>query len=376
MSSRFWLMRSCGLKLALGAAVLALGERMPAAPVAANAARPARGPVAEERGSAVPIEVHRQRAEQLFQSGRSAAALAEVERFLRGQPRDAMALALRGAIQLRLGQTALALASLNAALQFEPDLALALRWRAVAYHTLRQPARALADLERGLKRHPGDPDLLFARGHLRCLEGDFSGGLADLDEVVRQIDDPESRQVRAWALNRAGRRAEALRELDRVLAVRQTPEGLRLRGTLLLEMNRAPAAVADLRQMARLQPAKANIAQLLLWTAQIRSGQAEEARREMQAYAQRRVAANGDAWTAQLIRFAAGGLSEEQILQAARARSGQASPDGRRTESAFYAAMRRYGAGEAKAGASLLARAVREGEKHHIEHGLAVAFLR
>ena len=145
---------------------------------------------------------------------RPAEAIAELDAVLAMLPRDAAALAQRGAMQVQLGKPDAALADLEAALAIDPRNATALLWR----------------------------------GTVKLRRSDPEAALEDLDAVVDRDEEalgPPVAQLRAEALLALGRAEEALGDLEAAPASALDAELLAVRGTARLELGRPGDALAD-----------------------------------------------------------------------------------------------------------------------------------
>jgi tetratricopeptide (TPR) repeat protein len=131
----------------------------------------------------------------------------------------------RADIRLDLGQEELALADLNTVLDIDPDYTEALLNRAALLIGAGDLDAAEADIARGLALRPQHAHLWSARGLLHSERGDEQ---AALESWATALDlDPELVEVygnRAVLHYSAGRAAAAVADLDRALALSDTPE--------------------------------------------------------------------------------------------------------------------------------------------------------
>lgn len=131
-----------------------------------------------------------------------------------------------------------------------------LAYQAKLYLKLQEFEQAQAVVERALQLMPLDADLLVLRGDIHRQAQEYSQALRDYSAVV--ADHPEAvtaRMHRAEMAQASGDYQAALTDINAALA--SEPRSLRLlyrRALVLLDLRRAPEALADLRQVARLSP--------------------------------------------------------------------------------------------------------------------------
>jgi tetratricopeptide (TPR) repeat protein len=97
---------------------------------------------------------------------------------------------------------------------------------------------------------------LFHRGMCWTAKSEFERAVADYGaSIAIYPNHPGPYHLRAKVLvNELGRYADALPDLDRLLAMREVPQGLQLRGFALVNLGRHRDAVADLERANRLAP--------------------------------------------------------------------------------------------------------------------------
>jgi tetratricopeptide (TPR) repeat protein len=114
-----------------------------------------------------------------------------------------------------------AIATFTKGLEIEPNNALLLRWRGHRYLSVREFDRAFADLSRGSKIDPTIYGNWYHLGIVQFLREDFTGAAASFAKALPIAPDPgELAGSTDWlwmSLSRAGRAAEALSMLNRML---------------------------------------------------------------------------------------------------------------------------------------------------------------
>ena len=105
-----------------------------------------------------------------------------------------------------------AVASIRRALALNPGWAEAQGALCVALAAAKDPG-ALPPCDTAVRARPGDTAVLAARGSARVHAGQFADALLDLDRVVAADPDPRWRRLRAQAREGAGDRAGAQRDL-------------------------------------------------------------------------------------------------------------------------------------------------------------------
>src|SRR5207237_1263761 len=174
-------------------------------------------------------------------------------------------LANRGELNLRRSDLAAAAAAFQAARALDPASSYLCERLGRVHELAGDPAaaeaayREAAALPRGAFAY-----LALGRCHAR-VTGDLPAAVAALVEALRQVPaaEPLVRVELARVELAVGRRAAALRHVERALACRREggfAEGLRLAAELCEQLGRAADARRYLEQLARLAPADAEIA--------------------------------------------------------------------------------------------------------------------
>ena len=150
-------------------------------------------------------------------------ALALLSDAARKNPRDATALRALAQVQAAAGKNVEALASLAALVALNPDDPDTLAGYAQMLHRMNDP-KALATAERAMKMQPDNAALAGGYGWMLVQKGELDNGIRILREArLREPGDGVIRWNLAWALAKAGRKAEARDELRAALASGSPP---------------------------------------------------------------------------------------------------------------------------------------------------------
>ena len=114
---------------------------------------------------------------------------------LHQEPKDALALSIRGDAKRICDDFAGAIEDLDEALQMEPKNAFALRSRGDAKRMLHDFAGAIADLDSVLELEQKNAGAVRSRGEAKIMLGDFAGAIADFDFALKL----EPKNIRALA---------------------------------------------------------------------------------------------------------------------------------------------------------------------------------
>jgi tetratricopeptide (TPR) repeat protein len=129
-------------------------------------------------------------------------------------------------------------------------------YQARLYTKLQEYKAALAAVEKALGLMPMDDNLVILRGDIHREAQEYSQALKDYTEVLTNHPDAvTARMRRAEMLQAQGDYAKALEDIN--AALKHEPRSLRLiyrRALILIDLRRAPEAIADLKNVARLTP--------------------------------------------------------------------------------------------------------------------------
>ncbi len=119
-----------------------------------------------------------------------------------------------------------------------------------------RPALAVSTLSDGLKRYPGNGDLLNVRGSLLLQQGKSAAALRDLEAAVGVTpNNPAIYINRAQAYRRFNNHAKALADLDK--AIELAPDSLAARfnrGSMYFNASRFKAALSDFEHCVAVDP--------------------------------------------------------------------------------------------------------------------------
>jgi tetratricopeptide (TPR) repeat protein/predicted Ser/Thr protein kinase len=166
----------------------------------------------------------------------------------------AAAWAVRGQARTEQGKLEEGLADYLQALEKQPEDGGVLRDVGLIHLKARRPSEALPFLERAGRAGRTDASPLLGESLLQL--GRLEEAEAAFTQAVEALPrDPLPRFGRARVRQAAGRRADAIADLDEALALSPKFAGaLALRGVLRLEADRRKEALADLRRAIELQP--------------------------------------------------------------------------------------------------------------------------
>jgi len=209
-------------------------------------------------------------------------ALADLDKAIGLAPQNAELYQYRGTIHLQKEDFAKAIADLTEATKIDPDEARSFELRATVYRALNDHERACASLDEAIDLGLETAEVYANRAESRALCGDLDGALADYAQAAR-IDpkNPWPRFYRGVLLTERGEFRSAVDEFD--AALRLKPDHamiLCVRANALLEMGESQKALADLTRVRELKP-DVPFLPLLLSRAYTATGQTERARAEL-----------------------------------------------------------------------------------------------
>ena len=172
---------------------------------------------------------------------------------------------------------ALALAEVLAALE-SPHAGEALADAGMKLFGANRPTEALAAVDRACAQHPDSAEIAQARATVLLVLGENDQALEEFGRAIRLGgDEIEPRYGRALAFARAGRREEALAEIDRIGEDIPPGELFVLRGYVYYYLGDYQAAAEDLSHAFSADPTQGEVA-TLLGDALFNSGRLPEAR--------------------------------------------------------------------------------------------------
>jgi tetratricopeptide (TPR) repeat protein len=188
----------------------------------------------------------------------------------------------RGVAKIHDGRPAEAIADYKSAIRLKPDWHLPYFDRAVALNDLGQRAAALKDYERAIQRKPDDAWIYVGQGDVLAASGSLERALASYGKALAlRADLADPRAKRASVLLRLDRPAEALPDLDYVLASNPSkPRLWQTRGEAKFQLARYADAAADFERALDLAPHDGDARRGLV-RAQLGAGDAEGAWRTL-----------------------------------------------------------------------------------------------
>jgi len=188
----------------------------------------------------------------------------------------------RGVAKIHNGRPADAIADYDQAIRLKPDWHLPYFDRAVALGDLGQRAAALKDYDRAIQRKPDDAWIYVGQGDVLAASGDPTRALDAYGKALSlrpDLDDPRAK--RAALLVHLDRPAEALPELDRVIAGNPSkPHLWQARGEAKFQLAHYADAASDLARALDLAPEDRDVRRDLA-RADLGAGDAEGAWRTM-----------------------------------------------------------------------------------------------
>lgn len=209
--------------------------------------------------------------DSLFNEGKYISALAEYEKAIEREPRNAVAYLGRAKIRFMAEQDALALADANKAIELNPDLAPAYEFRAWVLCDSKDYEDAISDMDRAIALQPEDVTLYISRGEIYREQGDSTQGFADLEKG--QESPHSSEKINEISLFGRmliyGDKEDAAKELARYTEILEiNPEAERTRykrGQCYLEREEYEKAAADFTKAIELNPNKAEYYENRAW---------------------------------------------------------------------------------------------------------------
>jgi len=161
-------------------------------------------------------------------------------------------------------------------------------------------------------------------------------------------------------------------------AIAQDPKGGRAyhnRGCLHYNAHKFPEALADFRKARELGSDARDYFCFRLWPLQTRSGEKDEATRELTAYMEHRPVGKPDDWQSKVGRFLAGQMTQADLLKAAADPNAQTDRE-QHCEAYFYAGSKRLIEGDQTTAADYFKQCVATDVKKFEEYSSAVAELK
>lgn len=127
--------------------------------------------------------------------------------------------------------------------------------RGLTYARLEQPDKAISDLQNGVSLLPNDANARYQLGHLLLAKGDTKGAIKEFDEALKINPKLNAAMVdRAEARFLDGDFIQARKDLDTVLAVEKSANGLLTRAMTRISLGDVGGAIADVQEVRSLNP--------------------------------------------------------------------------------------------------------------------------
>ena len=171
-------------------------------------------------------------------------------------PGNAVLLRHRGLVRARSRKWDDALADFDKAIAADPKDAVAYQLKAAVLVKLKKLPEALAALEKGHAIAPDNVDLLVAKGQdlRRAEELQSRRRRTDPGAGDRRIESADP-GTRAALYEQLGEKAKALADVEKILRIKpDQPNVMRLRAGLLGEMGKYDAAVEELQKLHKVNP--------------------------------------------------------------------------------------------------------------------------
>jgi tetratricopeptide (TPR) repeat protein len=200
--------------------------------------------------------------QQLFRDKKFREAIAAVDAYLVGHPRDARAFVLRGDAKANLGDNAEALKDYNSAIKIDPEYQYAYVTRCETRLQLDDVSGALADCDNGIRLDATDPLAYEDRGDVHFQRGSWALALADYDKAVELgRSSAYLFAARCDSERLVGKRDLAKADCEKALTLDpKSRRGLWARGRLALTEARYTDGIADLNAYIAQNPKSSDTA--------------------------------------------------------------------------------------------------------------------
>ncbi len=305
-------------------------------------------------------------------SGKLEEAVRDYSEALARVPGYHQAIHNRGVANTSLGRLDEAIADFTELARIKPEMPEAYYMRACALVRKGEEGEAIADCTMAIRLRKEFPQAFFVRGGAKLSSGDPEGAAADLEQAGRLAPRVAVFHLaHARALRHAGRLEAAKAAYDQAIALsapgagvalseRELPRAHSGRGQLLLLLGQREAGIAALRQAVALAPTRGYLA---LWLALV-TGEREPLERASAPDE----GAERPAFMEDLLRFARGEASGEDLVKAAEAAEEPKEKQGRVCQAHVYIALRLEREGDAAGARRHYQAAVDTGARLFVEH--------
>jgi len=287
----------------------------------------------------------------------------------------AEALNRAGADKYARGDIEGALVDFTKAIELDPGLPEAYRNRGMMRMVKKDRNGALADFNKAIELNPRYLGAYNSRGFVEASEGNTKDALADFSRAIElNPRDPSAYNNRGIVLINKGDIEGALADYRKAIALNPRDAWSYLnRGVALAVQEKWRKADADFDTSLRLD-STCIYAGFYRFMAQMRLGQAAEAKKNLAEALRKRRGARPDDWPSHIGAFLLGQESEADLLKHAEAKEAETTRK-QRCAAWFYAGLARLTTGEKDAAAICFRKCLLTGEKDFWECTLASAEL-
>ncbi|MEZ5830687.1 MAG: tetratricopeptide repeat protein [Dongiaceae bacterium] len=279
----------------------------------------------------------------------------------------------RGIAESRAESYKAAIADFDAVLKNQPLSAVAVNERGDAWRGLRDYDRALTDYSKAIRLASDWPEAYRDRGFLYHLLAQHEQARADFNRAIQlNSSDAEAWNGRALVSLSEGRIPEAITDFNRAIEIMpQSGAYFANRATARLINGDEKRAIEDFRHAAKFDPEEPFV-HLLLYIAQARAGEKEEARSALAAYAESH---HDQAWPRPIVDLFLGHGSPEAVEKAAKLAARSKDAAGQRFDADFYIGQWALLTGDEKAAALRLKSVYDSRMREYLEFDIARADL-
>lgn len=189
------------------------------------------------------------------------------DRAIKLDPDSSSALLQRARVRAMRGERPEAIADLDKAVRIAPDEAVPLVLRARIHQQAGDTARASADIEQVLEKHPDHPAALELRGLIAAENNDYAAAIGDFRRLVaKKPDDAVLIGQLGMLYLGAKQPRQAIKRFSRSIELDEDNfASWRGRSDAEISIGDHKAALVDLEQALKLEPADAGVLNNLAW---------------------------------------------------------------------------------------------------------------